>query len=88
LTILPSNNQFTVELKLQIILKLQKQENYEMLEEDYHDIIGYCFEILEILENLTAGECFIKGLLFYEIAKAKINIKKLTSSEIDEVRLN
>lgn len=88
LTILPQPNQFTIELKLQIILKLQKEASYVMLEEDYQDICQYCFDVMEILEKLKAGECFIKGILSYEIAKAKINIGKLNPSKLDKVCIN
>lgn len=89
LAILPKNNQFAVELKLQIILKLQKDENYTMTEEDYEDVCEYCYDVLAILESLSAGECFIKGVLCYEIAKAKISIaEKNASKPIDKVRFN
>lgn len=86
-TILPKSNQFAVEMKLQIILKLQKDDSYKMVEEDYYDICQYCYDILQILENLVAGECFIKGILCYEIAKAKINLAEIKSSKIDNVRI-
>lgn len=83
---LPKSNQFAVELRLQIILKLQKDEGHSMTEENYNEIIGYCFEVLEILDKLTVGECYIKGVLLYEIAKAQIKIAEFQNLPIDHVR--
>lgn len=85
--ILPKENQFTIELKLQIILKLQKDENYRMEERDYHDIYQYCYDIINILDNLTAGESFINGILCYEMAKAKIKITEKKIAKMEHVSL-
>lgn len=80
LTILPKTNQFTIELKLQVIMKLHKALNYTMTEDDFKDICEYCYEILDVLEKLSVGDCFIKGLLCYEIAKHKVQLAKLSPS--------
>lgn len=86
-TILPKNNQFTIELKLQIILKLQKDETYTMKVEDLNEICRYCCDTLEVLDKLKAGECFIKGLLYYEIAKTKVKIAEVNFLNSESVSI-
>lgn len=82
---LPPSNQFTIEVKLQIILKMKKEANYEMTLEDYVDIESYCYDVLETIDRLKVGECFVKGLLYHEILTAKIKIAEMNKQEFDEV---
>ncbi|XP_065075125.1 SET domain-containing protein SmydA-8 [Ochlerotatus camptorhynchus] len=63
-------NQFTVELKLQAIRKIQDDSSLELLVEKEK----YCLDILEILAKLSYGECFVKGVLCYELFKARMVI--------------
>lgn len=66
-------NQFTVELKLQAILKIQDDAALELqVEKD-----KYCREILEILRKLDYGECYVKGVLCYELFKVLMAIARL-----------
>lgn len=67
---LPPCNQFTVELKLQAIRKIQGEAVLEQLLEKEK----YCDEILEILAKLDYGECFVKGVLCYEMFKVRMAI--------------
>ncbi|XP_058834483.1 SET domain-containing protein SmydA-8-like [Topomyia yanbarensis] len=60
-------NQFTVELKLQAIRKILQDAPMELLLEKEK----YCGEILAILAKLDYGECFVKGLLCYELFKVR-----------------
>ena len=83
--ILPPSNQFALELKLQVILKLQNDENL-LNETNCMDIKKYCNEILKILEILNAGECFIKGVLCFDIAKADIKISEINNATENRVR--
>lgn len=82
---LPPSNQFTIEVKLQIILKMKKDPNYEMTLEDYVDIETYSSDVLKIIDRLKVGECFVKGLLYHEILKAKIKLAELRKHEFDDV---
>lgn len=84
---LPESNQFAIELKLQIILKLKQEPNYTMSIEDHQDIEKYCEDILEIINKLTMGECFVKGILYHEIAVTKLKLAELQGVEVnDETR--
>ncbi|KAL7038669.1 hypothetical protein ACKWTF_009650 [Chironomus riparius] len=86
---LPDGNQFTIELKLQIILKMKQESDYIMTIEDYQDIEKYCQDILNIIDKLTMGECFVKGILYHEIAITKIRLSELQGQEMnDEMREN
>jgi hypothetical protein len=85
LTFVPETNQFVIEVKLQIILKMKQEKDYEMTLEDYQDVEKYCYDVLKIIENLGTGESFVKGLLFYELVTAKIKIFELTGQEIKNV---
>jgi hypothetical protein len=85
--ILPSSNQFTIEVKLQIILKMKQDPNYEMTLEDYDDVLGYCYDVLEIIDRLSVGECFVKGLLYHEIITAKMKLAELKGQVFDDVSL-
>lgn len=82
---LPSSNQLTIEVKLQIILKMKKDPNYEMTLEDYADVESYCYDVLEIIDRLKVGECFVKGLLYHEILTAKLKLAELKKQILDEV---
>lgn len=84
-TILPASNQFTIEVKLQIILKMKQEENYVMNVEDYEDVERYCYDVLDVIEKLTVGECFVKGLLYHEIITAKMKLAELRNQTIDDV---
>lgn len=83
--ILPASNQFTIEVKLQIILKMKQDPKYEMTLEDYEDIEQYCLDVLRIIERLTVGECFVKGLLYHELLTAKMKLAELKSQVFDDV---
>ncbi|XP_053681684.1 SET domain-containing protein SmydA-8 [Sabethes cyaneus] len=61
-------NQFTVELKLQAIRKIQQDASLELLLEKEQ----FCREILAILAKLDYGECFVKGVLCYELFKVRM----------------
>jgi SET domain len=86
--ILPASNQFTIEVKLQIILKLKRDPNYVMTLEDHEDIEKYCLDILDIIDRLRVGECFVNGLLYYEIAKTKLimlEIRKQVANDVSKL---
>lgn len=83
--ILPASNQFTIEVKLQIILRMKQDPNYEMTSEDYEDIEQYCYDVLEIIDRLAVGECFVKGLLYHEILTAKVKLAELRDQVFDDV---
>lgn len=85
-TFLPVTNQFCVELKLQIILKMKKELANDLTIEDHLDVERYCYDVLRILETLDCGECFVKGLLYYELITVKLKIAELTNqTSFDEV---
>lgn len=73
-TILPASNQFTIEVKLQIILKMKQDPNYSMTLGDYEDIERYCLDIFSIIDRLSVGECFVRGLLYHELLTARMKI--------------
>ncbi|XP_052868645.1 SET domain-containing protein SmydA-8 isoform X1 [Anopheles cruzii] len=86
--LLPTN-QFIVELKLQAIKKIQPSRPLVELREKER----YCLEILDLLDRLKYGECFIKGILCYElfvtcaaIARA-LNDRSITMDEPSLERL-
>lgn len=82
--LLPSN-QFTVELKLQAIRKIQDESSLELLVEKEK----YCLDILEILAKLSYGECFVKGVLCYELFKARMVVAaRQERVSLDEVAKN
>lgn len=83
--ILPASNQFTIEVKLQIILRMKQDPNYEMTSEDYEDIEQYCYDVLKIIDRLAVGECFVKGLLYHEILTAKVKLAELRDQVFDDV---
>lgn len=83
--ILPASNQFTLEVKLQIILKMKKDPNYVMTLEDYEDVEQYCHDVLRVIDRLTVGECFVKGLLYHEILTAKMKLAELREQVFDDV---
>jgi hypothetical protein len=85
--ILPKTNQFCIEVKLQIILKMKQQKTIVMTLEDYLDVEKYCYDVLTIIESLGCGECFVKGLLYYELLNVKLKIAELKNqTSFDEVR--
>lgn len=83
-TILPASNQFTIEVKLQIILKMKQDRNYVMTLEDYEDVEKYCYDVMEIIDRLSVGECFVKGLLYHELLTAKMKIAELRDQKFDD----
>lgn len=66
---------------------MKPENNYEMTVESYADIICYCNDILDILEKLHAGECFIKGLLLYELASSEIKLAEIKKEKISTVSI-
>ncbi|XP_058127021.1 SET domain-containing protein SmydA-8 [Anopheles ziemanni] len=72
--LLPTN-QFTVELKLQAIKKIQADRPVAELREKER----YCVEILDILERLQYGECFVKGVLCYELFVTRVTLGQVPS---------
>lgn len=84
-TILPASNQFTIEVKLQIILKMKQDVNYVMTLEDYEDIERYCCDVLSVIDRLSVGECFVKGLLYHELMTAKMKLAELRGQVFDDV---
>uniref|UniRef100_A0A182MJM8 SET domain-containing protein n=1 Tax=Anopheles culicifacies TaxID=139723 RepID=A0A182MJM8_9DIPT len=76
--LLPTN-QFTVELKLQAIKKIQPDRPLSELREKEK----YCLEILDVLERLNYGECFVKGVLCYELFVTRVTIAKLLNESDD-----
>lgn len=85
-TILPASNQFTIEVKLQIILKMKQDPNYVMTLGDYEDIERYCLDIFSIIDRLSVGECFVRGLLYHELLTAKMKIADFKGqTTIDDV---
>lgn len=84
-TILPASNQFTIEVKLQIILKMKQDPNYVMTLEDYEDIEKYCYDVMTVIDRLAIGECFVKGLLYHEILNTKLKISELRDQILDDV---
>lgn len=87
-TILPPTNQFSIEVKLQIILKMKQDANYVMTVEDFEDIERYCYDVLRIIERLTVGECYVKGLLYHELLTAKVKLTELRQQVFDDVSLD
>ncbi|KAG5680405.1 hypothetical protein PVAND_009914 [Polypedilum vanderplanki] len=87
-TFLPSTNQFSIELKLQVILKLKQDPNYVMNMEDYKDIEKYCYDVLEIIDRLSLGENFLKGILYHEIVVAKTKLAELQGLTLDDETRN
>lgn len=85
LKIVTATNQFVIEVKLQIILKMKQEENYEMTLEDYGDVEQYCYDVLEIMKHLGTGECFVKGLLFNELINTKLKVWNITGYEPQDV---
>lgn len=83
--IIPDTNQFTIEVKLQIILKMKQDENHQMSIEDYEDVEKYCYDVLKIINQLRAGDCFVKGLLFYELMKSKLKITDMKNITMRDV---
>jgi SET domain len=83
--ILPASNQFTIEVKLQIILKMKQDPNYVMVLEDYEDVERYCLDVLDVIDRLSVGECFVKGLLFHELMTAKMKLAELRHQVFDDV---
>ncbi|XP_058064048.1 SET domain-containing protein SmydA-8 [Anopheles bellator] len=69
--LLPTN-QFTVELKLQAIKKIQPCRPLAELREKER----YCLEILDVLDRLRYGECFVKGILCYELFVTRVAITR------------
>lgn len=67
---------------------MKPENNYEMTIDSYLDIIGYCNDILEILGKLNAGECFIKGLLLYELASSEIKLAEIKKENISDVSIS
>jgi len=84
-TFLPASNQFTIEVKLQIILKMKQDPNYVMTLEDYEDVEQYCYDVMNIIDRLSVGECFVKGLLYHEIITAKIKLAEMRGQVFDDV---
>jgi len=64
---------------------MKQDPNYVMTLEDYEDVERYCHDVLEIIDRLTAGECFVKGLLHYELVQCQIKLAELRRVEFDEV---
>ncbi|CRL02052.1 CLUMA_CG015278, isoform A [Clunio marinus] len=81
--ILPSSNQFTIEVKLQIILRMKQDPNYVMTLEDYEDVERYCNDVLFIIDRLAVGECYVKGLLYHELLTAKMKLVELRNQGFD-----
>jgi hypothetical protein len=88
LTILPSTNQFAIELKLQIILKMKQEANYVMTLEDYEDIEKYCHDIIQIIDRLQVGLTHAYGHICHELVKTKLKLSELRGDEIDDVSTN
>lgn len=86
-TFLPQSNQFIIELKLQIMLKMKQEEKYTMTIEDHLDIEKYCYDTLDIIDKLDMGECFVKGILYHELVVTKIKLAELQGQELNEVSL-
>lgn len=87
LTFLPDSNQFAIELKLQIILKMKQESNYTMTIEDHQDIENYCENVLELINKLGMGECFVKGILYHEIAVTKLKLAELQGLPVNDVSM-
>ncbi|XP_055586856.1 uncharacterized protein LOC129739429 [Uranotaenia lowii] len=68
-------NQFAVELKLQAIRKFQ---NALATDEQLGEKRRFCEDILAILRQLDIGECFIKGVLCYELFKVRMVLAQRT----------
>lgn len=83
--ILPDSNQFTIEVKLQIILKMRRDPNYSMTLEDYEDVEKYCTDVLSTIERLKCGECFVKGLLYHSLLATKVKLAELKGQVFDDV---
>lgn len=76
-TLIPWCNQYAIELKLQIILHVtndteDRPRNEYLFEiKDFQEKEKYCLEILNIMEKIRLGECFIKGTIYYELYKCR-----------------
>ncbi|XP_049531229.1 SET domain-containing protein SmydA-8 isoform X1 [Anopheles darlingi] len=75
--LLPTN-QFTVELKLQAIKKIRGEGRHP---DELRAKERYCLEILDLLERLRYGECFIKGVLCYELFVTRVTLAALQKQQ-------
>ncbi|XP_035780820.1 SET domain-containing protein SmydA-8-like [Anopheles albimanus] len=75
--LLPTN-QFTVELKLQAIKKIRAEARQP---DELRAKERYCLEILDLLERLRYGECFIKGVLCYELFVTRVTLAELQEEQ-------
>lgn len=82
--ILPKFSQFSVEMKLFVIEKVQgSQFNLQ----DFLDKEKYCLELLDLINELKLGEITRAGNLYFELFKSRKEIhrlKGLPNDEIDE----
>lgn len=75
-TFLPPFNQFSVELKLFLIWKIDGNYNDFKLE-DYLDKEQYCLDLLNLIQTLNLGECVKAGVLYFELYKCQQEIQKI-----------
>ncbi|XP_055681133.1 SET domain-containing protein SmydA-8 isoform X1 [Lutzomyia longipalpis] len=82
--IMPGSNQFIVELKLFIIWNVGNNEKYDYTLEDLQAKEKFCLELMELLEQMGAGECTIKALIYFELYKCRDQLAKLQPKEDEE----
>lgn len=86
--ILPKFSQFSVEMKLFVIEKVQAGTQFDLL--DFLDKEKYCLELLDLINELKLGEITRAGNLYFELFKARKEIRRLKglpNDEIDEKNL-
>ncbi|XP_055712974.1 SET domain-containing protein SmydA-8 isoform X2 [Phlebotomus papatasi] len=86
--IMPGTNQFIVELKLFIIWNVGNDEKYDYTLEDFQVKEKFCLELMGLLEQMGAGECTIKALIYFELYKCREQLVKLQRQEDEDQEIN
>jgi hypothetical protein len=73
------SNYFIMEAKLAIVYRMLDTEKYKT--EDYLDQETYCWDILNILDRLRLGDCYLKGIICYCLFKIRERIYKLNNCD-------
>lgn len=86
--ILPKFSQFSVEIKLFVIEKVQGTGSKFTLQ-DFLDKEQYCLELLDLINELKLGEITRAGNLYFELYKCRKEIQRLKGlpSDVDEKNL-
>ncbi|XP_059612822.1 SET domain-containing protein SmydA-8 [Phlebotomus argentipes] len=82
--IMPDSNQFIVELKLFVIWNLGNDGKHDYTLEEFQAKEKFCLELMGLLEQMGAGECTIKALIYFELYKCREQLVKLQRQEDEE----